>query len=245
MPNQQINNNSKSCICYGNAVVGTILFIFSFCSIVFIIIFVEYHEICDVPATTPILPSSATNLPALSERHFQDENNPFNPNQEDEEQKIQDDFLKAIENKSADDDQMSLDYDAEYEEEISYNITKLIATALQLEPDKVLHYMSRSEWQISDKATTDETGNLPTLRLPVKRIIVAHTGGKSCNSTVTFMRGFPLSLFLFNPIVRLDTEWKHGETRVLETKYLLGRSRNPAAVEFRELKATFRNVTRM
>lgn len=177
LPSAGINNNHKSCICYGNAVIGTVMFLFSFCSIVFIVIFVEYRELTIVEETSTII----SELTGVDELGAIDVKEMAKSKADTIDEKLEESFLEAIENKAGDQDESNLD---DYDELISaMNITKMILPVLELEqPDKVLHYMTRNEWQSNDEASTKMIA--VDLILPVNRVIVAHTAGKSCNSTV-------------------------------------------------------------
>lgn len=185
--------NSKACICYGNAIIAITLFIFSFCSIVFIIIFVEYEVIENSiehhtihPASSGLMDSSTHPVPA---RHHSSTTEQMAVG---EERSAAKGILDAIDNRPTDEDDPEEGRQNQYDVVNTNGTTKANVSAgvLDLDPGKILHYMTKTEWQTDEPVASPL---LPTnvmqpppklLALPTKRIIVSHTGGKTCNSTV-------------------------------------------------------------
>lgn len=173
--------NSKACICYGNAIIAITLFIFSFCSIVFIIIFVEYEVIENSIEHHTLAPAHNVSPHTLHVHSTTTEQLVV-----EEERNVGKGILDAIGNRPTDDDDPEEGRLNQYDL-ANLNVTKIDTGSGLEDPGKILQYMTKSEWQV------DEPPALPTsvmhpppkmLTLPTKRIIVSHTGGKTCNSTV-------------------------------------------------------------
>lgn len=202
--------NSKACICYGNAIIAITLFIFSFCSIVFIIIFVEYEVIensiehhsfsPDVAATTA---SSVHHHLGVS--HLTSSTTARPTDDVAEEKSVEKAILDAIANRPTDEDDLEEGRLKQYE--LNLNVTKIyISTSMETDPGKFLHYMTKSEWQsdepVNPSVSTNVMHTQKLLVLPTRRVIVSHTGGKTCNSTVSF-----LLLGIFHPVSVLGPEF--------------------------------------
>lgn len=190
--------NSKACICYGNAIIAITLFIFSFCSIVFIIIFVEYEVIENSIEHHTVHPSSA--LMDSSTNPVTIHSTTTEQMTVGEEKSVGKGILDAIGNRPMDEDDPEEGRLNQYDLVSlngsvttvgAVNASSVLLSGGEVDPGKILHYMTKTEWQASDEPAVSPL--LPTnvmqqppklLTLPTKRIIVSHTGGKTCNSTV-------------------------------------------------------------
>ena len=184
--------NSKACICYGNAIIAITLFIFSFCSIVFIIIFVEYEVIENsiehhTLSPTPGAWESSSHMPLV---HHMTTMAALERVAAEEEKMVAKGIMDAIENRPTDEE------DPEEARLNQYDIVTMRVTKINMssslesaaDPGKILHYMTKAEWQTDEPASVLPANVMQQppklLALPTKRIIVSHTGGKTCNSTV-------------------------------------------------------------
>lgn len=178
--------DSKACICYGNAIIAITLFIFSFCSIVFIIIFVEYEVIENSIEHHTLSPS--TPLDGLTSPHTPLHHTASTTEQlpaVGEERIAEKGILDAIGNRPTDDDDPEEGRLNQYDI-VTLNVTKInTSSGLDTDPGKILHYMTKSEWQL-DEPESPNVMQPPKkyLALPVRRIVLCHTGGRTCNSTV-------------------------------------------------------------
>lgn len=193
--------NSKAWICYGNAIIAITLFIFSFCSIVFIIIFVEYEVIENSIEHHTLTPSPLDSIHSTGGFHPHSSSSTTartttrsEADRLDEEKSVEKAILDAIDNRPTEDDDPEEARLNQFDN-MNLNMTKInvsstssIATVSETDPGKFLHYMTKSEWQ-TDEPTPPPSGNVmqaaqKLLPLPTRRVIVSHTGGKTCNSTV-------------------------------------------------------------
>lgn len=108
------------------------------------------------------------------------------------------------------------------------NVSSTIATSSETDPGKFLHYMTKSEWQ-TDEPTPSPTGNVmqaaqKLLPLPTRRVIISHTGGKTCNSTV---KHYLEIILLWSPFCfKVDTHDFLLILKNLSKKYILCNSVN-------------------
>lgn len=174
--------NSKACICYGNAIIAIILFVFSFCSIVFIIIFVEYEVIENSIEHHTISPSP---IDGLSSPHTHLHHTTTEQSAVGKEKLVEKGILDAIVNRPTDEDDPEEGRLNQYDI-VSLNVTKInTSSGLDTDPGKILHYMTKTEWQPDEPESPNVMLPPPKLlALPTKRIVLSHTGGKTCNSTV-------------------------------------------------------------
>lgn len=178
--------NSKTCICYGNAIIAITLFIFSFCSIVFIIIFVEYEVIESSIEHHTVIPEHSSPIPHTIHLTTTTEQMEMG-----EERNVDKGIQDAIDNRPTDEDDPEEARLNQYDL-VTMNVTKIntggTSVGMDVDPRKILHYMSKAEWQADEPAAL-ATSNVmqpppKLLALPTRRVVLSHTGGKTCNSTV-------------------------------------------------------------
>lgn len=99
-------------------------------------------------------------------------------------------ILDAIRNRPTDED----DPEEARLNQYDFNVTKVKvekvgALGLEMDTGKILQYMTKIEWQAEETPALISANVMQPppklLVLPTKRIIVCHTGGKTCNSTVS------------------------------------------------------------